>query len=156
MRGDVQQTYGQQRPALRKQHSLDQTKAAFPAARHQAGSHTYYLGSQPKRSVAEVMRKQSSLYSFLHKDKDPANISYMCMQMKQRMVDQTLLAKQKQKVKSLEQQINSYKKANHHVLVRRTFQHAAVIEKNRQGALLPDDDVNNGGYYTDFRLMSQN
>ena len=43
-------------------------------------------------------------------EKDPANISYMCLQMKRKMANSHRLLTQKQKVRNLSQKLNAYKK----------------------------------------------
>ena len=58
------------------------------------------------------------------------------------------------KVKNLTQRLAGFKKDKNHVLVRRNFQHQNIKHKNKEDTLLPNDDVNNGGYYKSYKLLT--
>lgn len=79
-------------------------------------------------------------------NEDPANISYMCMQMKQKFIEEKRLKTQKNKVRALADKIKKYKKENNHIMVRRDHQYKTVTYKNKWDLMLPNDDVYNGGF----------
>lgn len=83
-------------------------------------------------------------------EKEPANISYMCMQMKQKFLDEKRLKTQKTTVRTLANKIDKYKKENNHIMVRRDHQYKTVTYKNKWDLMLPNDDVYNGGYFKKF------
>jgi len=89
----------------------------------------------------------------LPKLEEPANISYMCLQMKQKFMNEKRLQTQRCTVRNLSRQLNQYKKDNNHVLVRREYLYKTLNYKNKLDILLPNDDVNNGGYQEKFSLL---
>lgn len=83
-------------------------------------------------------------------EKEPANISYMCMQMKQKFIDEKRLKTQKSTVRALANKFNQYKKENNHIMVRREYQFKTVTYKNKWDLTLPNDDVCNGGFFKKY------
>lgn len=89
----------------------------------------------------------------LPKLEEPANISYMCQQMKQKFINEKRLQTQRCTVRNLSRKLNQYRKDNNHVLVRREYLFKTISHKNKWDTLLPNDDGNNGGFQEKFSLL---
>jgi len=99
-------------------------------------------------NASELKKKDGC--EMLPKLDDPANISYMCLQMKQRLINEKRLQTQRCTVRDLSKKFHQYKRDNNHVLVRREYQYRTINHKNKWDTLMPNDDVNNGGYLEKF------
>lgn len=87
-------------------------------------------------------------------DNEPANISYMCIQMKQKFLEEKRLKTQKNTVRTLASKFKKFQKDNHHILARREHQFKTITFKNKMDILHPNDDVNNGGYLKSYKLLN--
>lgn len=84
---------------------------------------------------------------------EPANISYMCMQMKQKFLEENRLKTQRHTVRTLSNKLKKFQKDNHHILARREYQLKTLAFRNKMDILQPNDDVNNGGYLKSYKLL---
>lgn len=92
------------------------------------------------------MRPSRAIHAVFNSEKDPANISYMCLQMKMKLANSQRLLNQRKRVRELSQKMDGFQKHSNHIVVRRNYQHATIRHKCKMDSLLPNDDVNNGGY----------
>lgn len=50
--------------------------------------------------------------------------------------------------------MDTFKRDQNHILVRRKHQSATLNFKTRNDLLMPDDDVNNGGYLETYQILT--
>jgi hypothetical protein len=56
-------------------------------------------------------------------------------------------------VRILTQKFETYKKENNHIITRRKYQHEHIKQHVLKDTYLPNDEVNNGGYFKKFTLL---
>ena len=88
--------------------------------------------------------------------KDPTNIGYMCLKMKEKFISQLRLKSQRNAVKQLDHKFTRNRRENSMQMYQDEYHLKSLLQKQKKGELTADVPLCNGGYIRKYSLMQNN